>query len=244
MGAGRFVLLRIGLGSRVRREGPARITVGPPPGASVLPGVSEAAWFCSSGPLTLKAHPRAPVTASALPQPWQLPLAGSAAPEPRGRACPCLATRQRRCWRPVGPPPAGVRGRRAPRAVTATPAAAGALHSQPPERPVTSRPPRLRGSDGSSEDQRESQRGALLPLLLHGRPLEPPAGEPGPAGAQVRRRRVRWPGPCAAGRPGHNPRAGCSKGSCLLGTCFLWRWCSFVFLVDFPFLACEETHST
>lgn len=86
MRAGRFVILRIGFGSRVRREGLARITVGLPLGASVLAGVSEAARFCSSGPLTRRARPRAPVTASALPQPRQLPLAGSAAPEPRGRA--------------------------------------------------------------------------------------------------------------------------------------------------------------
>lgn len=72
---------------------------------------------------------------------------------------------------------------------------------------MTSWPPRLGGSDGSGEDQRESQRGALLPLLLHGRPLQPPAGEPGPAGAQVSGR------PARAGRGrgaggGRAPRAG------------------------------------
>lgn len=62
-----------------------------------------------------------------LEAPRPAPSRGHRSPQPGGRrACPCLATRQRRCRRVLpGRPPAGVRGGRAPRAVTATPAAAG-----------------------------------------------------------------------------------------------------------------------
>lgn len=94
--------------------------------------------------------------------------------------------------RPPGRPPRASEGR-APRAVTATPAAAALPTRRRGERGDLP-PPRLGGPDGSGEDQRESQRGALLPLLLHGRPLQPPAREPGPAGAQVRGGRA-GPGP-------------------------------------------------
>lgn len=90
----------------------------PPPGA---PG---AARLCSFGPRALAAHPRGPV-ASELP-----PAAAAApcqAPEPRARRAARLPLfgHAAAAARPTGPPPAGVRGRRAPRAVTATPAAAG-----------------------------------------------------------------------------------------------------------------------
>lgn len=48
------------------------------------------------------------------------------------------------------------------------------------------RTPRTPGAHGPGEDQRQGPRGPLLPLVVHGRPLQPPAGEPGPARAQVR----------------------------------------------------------
>lgn len=239
MRAGRFVILRIGFGSRVRREGPARITVGPPPGASVLPGVSEAARFCSSGPLTLRARPRAPVTASALPQPRQLPLVGSAAPEPRGRAArlslfghaaaAVLASgraaprgRQREAGAPRGDGDACGRGS-SPVPATGEP---GDLSAAPPQR--------LRWLKRRST--RKPTRGASA------------APPPWPtAQAACWRAWTSWSsGEAAAGSLAGAVRGGAARaqppgrlqqGSCLLGTCFLWRWCSFVFLVDFPFLA-------
>lgn len=79
------------------------------------------------------------------------------------------------------------------------------------------------GWDGPGQDQRQGQRGGaaaasaaaavgraapgpLLPLHLHGRPLQPPAREPGPAGAQV------GPGPGAGRGPGSGPGAEPSPG--------------------------------
>lgn len=124
--------------------------------------------------------------------------------------------------RPPGRPPRASEGR-APRAVTATPAAAALPTRRRGERGDRP-PPRLGGPDGSGEDQRESQRGALLPLLLHGRPLQPPAREPGPAGAQVRGGRA-GPGPGlevgggAASAPGAGGpvRAGLARGGACRG---------------------------
>lgn len=76
---------------------------------SFPPGVSEA--LTSSGPG--RSRPIRPLASCPLPR-------GRQPPRPRGlRACPSLATLRRRGRRVL----AGVRGRRAPRAVTATPAA-------------------------------------------------------------------------------------------------------------------------
>lgn len=154
--------------------------------------------------------------ASSLPQPQSLP-AGDRTLSPAGGA-PALV------W-PRGGGGVGASSRAAPRGRQREAGAPrgdgdacgrGTLHSPPPERPVTSWPPRLGGSDGSGEDQRESQRGALLPLLLHGRPLQPPAGEPGPAGAQVSGGAVCGRRPCAAGRSGTVPgQAAATEVACL-----------------------------
>lgn len=76
---------------------------------------------------------------------------------------------------------------------------------------VTSgRPP---GADGSGEDQRQGQRGPLLSLLVHGRSLQPPAREPGPAGAQVRGAGAARGRSCGRGPEGE----GGAEGSAALG---------------------------
>lgn len=76
---------------------------------------------------------------------------------------------------------------------------------------VTSgRPP---GADGSGEDQRQGQRGPLLSLLVHGRSLQPPAREPGPAGAQVRGAGAARGRSCGRGPGGE----GGAEGSAALG---------------------------
>lgn len=91
------------------------------------------------------------------------------------RACPCLAAAAS----------GAVPSASAAPAVTAT---CGPRHCCP-------RTPRTPGAHGPGEDQRQGPRGSLLSLLVHGRSLQPPAGEPGPAGAQVRtgeRARAHW----------------------------------------------------
>lgn len=82
------------------------------------------------------------------------------------RACPCLAAAAS----------GAVPSASAAPAVTAT---CGPRHCCP-------RTPRTPGAHGPGEDQRQGPRGSFLSLLVHGRSLQPPAGEPGPAGAQVR----------------------------------------------------------
>lgn len=122
--------------------------------------------------------------------------------------------------------PRGRQRRRAPRAVTAT---CGRGRSQLAAAGEAADPSaRAAGSDGSGEDQREGQRGALLPLVVHGRPLQPPAGEPGPAGAQVRDGRGGARGavaPAGAGGPPGSPSG------------WAGRRC---FLAGFPLLASEN----
>lgn len=124
------------------------------------------------------------------PRPWA-PGQGPPPWRARGcdRACPCLAARPRG-WRAgeVGAVPSAS----AAPVVTAT---CGSRHCCP-------RTPRTPGAHGPGEDQRQGPRGPLLPLVFHGRPLQPPAGESGPAGAQVR----------AAGRAQGRARAGARSG--------------------------------
>lgn len=169
-------------------QGPA-ITLGPHLPAPTPPGTSEAAGLFSSGP----GAPGGPSTrprsqqASCRSRSRSCSLPGTVAPSLAGGA-PALVWPRGGGGGNGASSRAVLRGRQreagAPRG-DGDACSRRTLHSPPRERPVTSWLPRLRGSDGSGEDKRESQRRALLPLLLHGRPLQPPAGEPGPAGAQV-----------------------------------------------------------
>lgn len=139
------------------------------------------------------------------------PSRGSVAPG-RGEAAPPRCVRRRPRARRGGGVAAGAGGGAAPSLAMSEVPAFGRrrrLRDAGRERPQRGSAGGSGGWDGPGQDQRQGQRGGaaaaaaaaavgraapgpLLPLHLHGRPLQPPAREPGPAGAQV------GPGPGAA----------------------------------------------
>lgn len=214
----------------------------PPPGA---PG---AARLCSFGPRALAAHPRGPV-ASELPPAAAAAAAPCQAPEPRARRAARLPLfgHAAAAARPTGPPPAGVRGRRAPRAVTATPAAAGlstrrrrrgrwplgrpASEAQMAQAKINAKANEGRFCRSSSMADRSSRLlESLDQLELRWAAGRRGRGAGGALGVAVRR------GPAR-----HGPGERCSRRSCWPEVGSPRRWCAFVWLlVNFPLRPRED----